>query len=91
MEASKTLKNKALEADAFNYVLKDKNGESYSDRCQRCRWKCNYSVRSIILLKMLEPHVYTVSEVQRENTEVTYDTTEYTVEVTVADAGNGKN
>lgn len=26
----------------------------------------------------------------RENTEVTYDTTEYTVEVTVADAGNGK-
>ena len=41
-------------------------------------------------LKDVGTHVYTVSEVQRENTEVTYDTTEYTVEVTVADAGNGK-
>ena len=41
-------------------------------------------------VKDVGTHVYKVSEVQRENTEVTYDTTEYTVEVTVADAGNGK-
>lgn len=41
LEASKTLKNKALEADAFNFVLKDKNGETIQTVAQRCRWKCN--------------------------------------------------
>ena len=89
LEASKTLKNKALEADAFNFVLKDKNGETIQTVANDADGNVTFSPLNYTL-KDVGTHVYTVSEVQRENTEVTYDTTEYTVEVTVADAGNGK-
>ena len=89
LEASKTLKNKALEADAFNFVLKDKNGEIIQTVANDADGNVTFSPLNYTL-KDVGTHVYTVSEVQRENTEVTYDTTEYTVEVTVADAGNGK-
>ena len=89
LEASKTLKNKALEADAFNFVLKDKNGETIQTVANDADGNVTFSPLNYTL-KDVGAHVYTVSEVQRENTEVTYDTTEYTVEVTVADAGNGK-
>lgn len=89
LEASKTLKNKALEADAFNFVLKDKNGETIQTVANDTDGNVTFSPLNYTL-KDVGTHVYTVSEVQRENTEVTYDTTEYTVEVTVADAGNGK-
>ena len=89
LEASKTLKNKALEADAFNFVLKDKNGETIQTVANDADGNVAFSPLNYTL-KDVGTHVYTVSEVQRENTEVTYDTTEYTVEVTVADAGNGK-
>ena len=89
LEASKTLKNKALEADAFNFVLKDENGETIQTVANDADGNVTFSPLNYTL-KDVGTHVYTVSEVQRENTEVTYDTTEYTVEVTVADAGNGK-
>ena len=89
LEASKTLKNKALEADAFNFVLKDENGETIQTVANDADGNVAFSPLNYTL-KDVGTHVYTVSEVQRENTEVTYDTTEYTVEVTVADAGNGK-
>ena len=89
LEASKTLKNKALEADAFNFVLKDENGEIIQTVANDADGNVTFSPLNYTL-KDVGTHVYTVSEVQRENTEVTYDTTEYTVEVTVADAGNGK-
>ena len=89
LEASKTLKNKALEADAFNFVLKDENGETIQTVANDANGNVTFSPLNYTL-KDVGTHVYTVSEVQRENTEVTYDTTEYTVEVTVADAGNGK-
>lgn len=89
LEASKTLKNKALEADAFNFVLKDKNGETIQTVANDADGNVTFSPLNYTL-KDVGTHVYTVSEVQRENTEVTYDTTEYTVEVTVADEGNGK-
>ena len=89
LEASKTLKNKALEADAFNFVLKDENGETIQTVANDANGNVTFSSLNYTL-KDVGTHVYTVSEVQRENTEVTYDTTEYTVEVTVADAGNGK-
>ena len=89
LEASKTLKNKALEADAFNFVLKDKNGETIQTVANDADGNVTFSPLNYTL-KDVGTHVYTVSEVQRENTEVTYDTTEYTIEVTVADAGNGK-
>ena len=89
LEASKTLKNKALEADAFNFVLKDKNGETIQTVANDADGNVTFSPLNYTL-KDVGTYVYTVSEVQRENTEVTYDTTEYTVEVTVADAGNGK-
>ena len=89
LEASKTLKNKALEADAFNFVLKDENGETIQTVSNDADGNVAFSPLNYTL-KDVGTHVYTVSEVQRENTEVTYDTTEYTVEVTVADAGNGK-
>lgn len=89
LEASKTLKNKALEADAFNFVLKDENGEIIQTVANDADGNVTFSPLNYTL-KDVGTHVYTVSEVQRENTEVTYDTTEYTIEVTVADAGNGK-
>ena len=70
-------------------MLKDKNGETIQTVANDADGNVTFSPLNYTL-KDVGTHVYTVSEVQRENTEVTYDTTEYTVEVTVADAGNGK-
>ena len=88
LEASKTLKNKALEADAFNFVLKDENGETIQTVANDANGNVtfrplNYTLEDVGL------HTYTVSEVQKADAEVTYDTTVYTVEVTVADTGDG--
>ena len=88
LEASKTLKNKALEADAFNFVLKDENGETIQTVANDANGNVtfrplNYTLEDVGL------HTYTVSEVQKADAEVTYDTTVYTVAVTVADAGDG--
>ena len=70
-------------------MLKDENGETIQTVANDADGNVAFSPLNYTL-KDVGTHVYTVSEVQRENTEVTYDTTEYTVEVTVADAGNGK-
>ncbi len=88
LEASKTLKNKALEADAFNFVLKDENEKTIQTVANDANGNVtfrplNYTLEDVGL------HTYTVSEVQKADAEVTYDTTVYTVEVTVADAGDG--
>ena len=88
LEANKTLKNKDLEADDFSFVLKDENGETIQTVANAANGNVtfrplNYTLEDVGL------HTYTVSEVQKADAEVTYDTTVYTVEVTVADAGDG--
>ncbi len=88
LEASKTLKNKDLEADAFSFVLKDENEKTIRTVANDANGNVtfrplNYTLEDVGL------HTYTVSEVQKADAEVTYDTTVYTVEVTVADAGDG--
>ena len=88
LEASKTLKNKDLEAGDFSFVLKDENGETIQTVANDADGNVIFSPLNYTL-KDVGLHTYTVSEVQKADAEVTYDTTVYTVEVTVADVGDG--
>ena len=88
LEATKKLKNKALKAGDFSFVLKDDSGAIIQSVSNNADGTVAFNPIQYTL-NDVGSHTYTVSEVQTADTGVTYDTTVYTVEVTVTDIGNG--
>lgn len=83
--ASKVLDGKNLEADEFTFVLTDEGGEQVT---------ATNDANGMVVFPAIdhkEPgtYQYTIAEVKGDESDVTYDESEYAVTVTVEDNGEG--
>lgn len=83
--ASKVLNGKSLEADEFTFALTDKGGEQVT---------ATNDANGMVVFPAIgytEPgaYQYTIAEVKGDESDVTYDESEYAVTVTVEDNGEG--
>lgn len=83
--ASKVLNGKSLEADEFTFVLTDEGGEQVT---------ATNDANGMVVFPAIdykEPgtYQYTIAEVKGDESDVTYDESEYAVTVTVEDNGEG--
>ncbi|MDD6312051.1 MAG: FctA domain-containing protein [Firmicutes bacterium] len=87
ISAVKKLTGRELADGEFEFVLKDKNGNTIASATNA---KDGKVVFETIVLTEAGSYTYTVCEQPGTVENVTYDKTEYVVDVTVADEGNGK-
>ena len=87
IEAKKVLNGKALEADKYEFELKDSEGNLVDTAKNKADGSITFKE-----LEYKEPgqHTYLVSEKAGNEENVTYDTTVHTVTVDVADNGQGQ-
>ena len=87
IEAKKILNGKALEADKYEFELKDSEGNLVDTAKNKADGSITFKE-----LEYKEPgqHTYLVSEKAGNEENVTYDTTVHTVTVDVADNGQGQ-
>lgn len=87
IEAIKVLKGRALEADKYEFELKDSEGNLVDTAKNKADGSITFKE-----LEYKEPgqHTYLVSEKAGNEENVTYDTTVHTVTVDVADNGQGQ-
>ena len=83
--ASKVLDGKSLEADEFSFVLTDKGGEQVT---------ATNDANGMVVFPAIQygeagTYQYTIAEVKGDESDVTYDESEYAVTVTVEDNGEG--
>jgi len=86
LEGTKTLNGRTLAADEFSFVLKDSAGaevETVSNAADG-----SFAFDALTFTEEGE-YTYTVSEVNGTVSGITYDTTVYTVTITVVDNGDG--
>jgi len=81
------LTGKTLEADMFSFVVKDENGEVVSTATNNADGTINFGA---INYSEAGTYEYTISEINGGAGGTTYDDTEYSVTVTVADNGEGE-
>ena len=90
IEANKELKGRALEADQFSFVLKDADGKEIETVSNLEGGAIMFSPIQYKEKDAGKTFTYTINEVKGTAAGYTYDTVVRTVEVTVADDGNGK-
>ena len=83
--ASKVLDGKSLEADEFTFVLTDEGGEQVT---------ATNDANGMVVFPAIQygeagKYRYTIAEVKGDESDVTYDESEYAVTVTVEDNGEG--
>lgn len=83
--ASKVLDGKSLEADEFTFALTDEGGEQVT---------ATNDVNGMVVFPAIQygeagTYQYTIAEVKGDESDVTYDESEYAVTVTVEDNGEG--
>ncbi len=83
--ASKVLDGKSLEADEFTFVLTDEGGEQVT---------ATNDANGMVVFPAIQygeagTYQYTIAEVKGDESDVTYDESEYAVTVTVEDNGEG--
>lgn len=83
--ASKVLNGKSLDAEEFAFVLTDEGGEQVT---------ATNDVNGMVVFPAIQygeagTYQYTLSEVKGDESDVTYDESEYAVTVTVEDNGEG--
>lgn len=83
--ASKVLNGKSLDAEEFAFVLTDEGGEQVT---------ATNDVNGMVVLPAIQygeagTYQYTIAEVKGDESDVTYDESEYAVTVTVEDNGEG--
>lgn len=83
--ASKVLDGKSLEADEFTFVLTDKDGEQVT---------ATNDANGMVVFPAIQygeagTYQYAIAEVKGDESDVTYDESEYAVTVTVEDNGEG--
>ena len=87
IEAIKVLKGRALEADKYEFELKDSEGNLVGTAKNKADGSVVFPA---IEYTAAGPHTYTITEKAGNEENVTYDTTVHTVTVEVADNGQGK-
>lgn len=83
--ASKVLNGKSLDAEEFTFVLTDEGGEQVT---------ATNDVNGMVVFPAIQygeagTYQYTIAEVKGDESDVTYDESEYAVTVTVEDNGEG--
>lgn len=83
--ASKVLNGKSLDAEEFTFVLTDEGGEQVT---------ATNDVNGMVVFPAIQygeagTYRYTIAEVKGDESDVTYDESEYAVTVTVEDNGEG--
>ena len=83
--ASKVLNGKSLDADEFTFVLTDEGGEQVT---------ATNDANGMVVFPAIQygeagKYQYTIAEVKGDESDVTYDESEYAVTVTVEDNGEG--
>lgn len=83
--ASKVLNGKSLDAEEFTFVLTDEGGEQVT---------ATNDANGMVVFPAIQygeagTHQYTIAEVKGDESDVTYDESEYAVTVTVEDNGEG--
>ena len=83
--ASKVLNGKSLDAEEFAFVLTDEGGEQVT---------ATNDVNGMVVFPAIQygeagTYQYTIAEVKGDESDVTYDESEYAVTVTVEDNGEG--
>lgn len=83
--ASKVLNGKSLDAEEFTFVLTDEDGEQVT---------ATNDVNGMVVFPAIQygeagTYQYTIAEVKGDESDVTYDESEYAVTVTVEDNGEG--
>ena len=87
IEAIKVLKGRALEADKYEFELKDSEGNLVGTAKNKADGSVVFPA---IEYTAAGPHTYTITEKAGNEENVTYDTTVHTVTVDVADNGQGQ-
>ncbi len=87
-EGTKTLTGATLSANTFTFEIKDDAGKTLSTAKNGADGKIVFDKLTYTLADV-GTHTYTVKEVNDGKAGYTYDTTEYEIVVTVADAGDG--
>ncbi|MDI9519631.1 MAG: FctA domain-containing protein, partial [Bacillota bacterium] len=80
IEARKVLKNGALKAGEFAFVLKDRRGKVLARATNGKDGLVSFPARSFS--REVTNFIYTIHEVEGKNSHITYDKTVYTVKVT---------
>lgn len=83
---SKVLHGLNLEANTFSFLVLDENGDVVAGGVNDADGNIHFDT---ITYAAAGVYTYTIREVNAGATGITYDTTEYTVTVTVTDDGNG--
>ena len=87
IEAIKVLKGRALEADKYEFELKDSEGNLVGTAKNKADGSVVFPA---IEYTTAGPHTYTITEKAGNEPGVTYDTASHTVTVDVADNGRGQ-
>ena len=87
IEAIKVLKGRALEADKYEFELKDSEGNLVGTAKNKADGSVVFPA---IEYTAAGPHTYTITEKAGNEPGVTYDTASHTVTVDVADNGRGQ-
>jgi len=86
LEGLKTLAGKTLEKDMFEFVLKDENGNAVESVKNNADGTFGFTE---IKLSSVGTYVFTVTEIFGDDMRMTYDSSVYTVKITVTDDQNG--
>lgn len=86
LAATKVLEGRELQAGEFSFVLKDQDGTTLSTAVNDEAGVVQFDAVSY---EEAGEYTYTISEVQGDDSTITYDDTVYNVTVTVTDDGNG--
>lgn len=86
LAATKVLEGRKLQAGEFSFVLKDQDGTTLSTAVNDEAGVVQFDAVSY---EEAGEYTYTISEVQGDDSTITYDDTVYNVTVTVTDDGNG--
>ena len=91
LDAKKTFKHGVLKGGEFTFELKDADGKVLQSKSNDAAGKVSFDMIAYTLADVAKaPYTYTVSEVIGEKRDVKYDTTVYTVTVSLKDKGNGE-
>ena len=86
LTGTKNLTGKDLTDDMFSFIVKDAEGKTVSTGTNKADGTIAFGE---IGFEKAGTYIYTVSEVNGNASGITYDTTEYTITVTVVDNGDG--
>jgi len=89
LEGTKELSGRSLKAGEFHFVVTDKDNEEVATGTNDAEGKITFEAIEYTWKDIGKTYTYTIKEIIGEAGGVTYDDTEYTVNVTVADNADG--